>query len=411
VGAILALVHARRLLPPLFVALLAVAPATAAPNLPAERQHAKAVDRQVAVINARLERTVQAWDGARVQLASVDGALRVNEARLRIARANLDAAQRRVERRLVDLYLTPNRTTAEVIVGATSISDLVDRLEATHVLTAQDSAIAQQAQLFHRQVRHREQLLSQQRRLRARTVATLSEQRRTIAGSLARERRLLASIHQTLQTLEAQQAAQQRRIAALAQARIARQVAVAKQRAAAAAVTPTASPLLNAPAADPPQAAPPAVPATPAPTPPTSPAPPAAPAPAPAPPPPVISPAPAPPTHADAASIAAHYLGVPYVWGGSSPAGFDCSGLVTYVYSQLGVSLPHYTVAQWNATTPIPASDLQPGDLVFFDGLGHVGIYIGAGQFIHAPHTGTVVQIAGLSGYWAAHLDGARRVG
>jgi cell wall-associated NlpC family hydrolase len=114
--------------------------------------------------------------------------------------------------------------------------------------------------------------------------------------------------------------------------------------------------------------------------------------------------------HADAASIAARYLGVPYVWGGSSPAGFDCSGLVSYVYAQLGVSLPHYTVAQWGATTPISASDLQPGDLVFFDGLGHVGIYIGAGQFIHAPHTGTVVQIASLSGYWATHLDGARRV-
>jgi cell wall-associated NlpC family hydrolase len=72
--------------------------------------------------------------------------------------------------------------------------------------------------------------------------------------------------------------------------------------------------------------------------------------------------------------------------------------------------LPHYTVAQWNATLPIAASALQPGDLVFFDGLAHVGIYIGGGQFIHAPHTGTVVQIATLSGYWGQHLDGARRV-
>ena len=81
-----------------------------------------------------------------------------------------------------------------------------------------------------------------------------------------------------------------------------------------------------------------------------------------------------------------------------------------YVYAQLGVSLPHYTVSQWNATTPIPTSALTPGDLLFFDGLSHVGIYIGGGEFIHAPHTGTVVQIASLSGYWAEHLDGARRV-
>lgn len=398
--------YARRLLPALAVALIAAAPATAAPNLPAERQHAQAVDRQVAAINVHLERIVQAWDGARVQLASVEGALRANEARLRLARANLDAAQIRIERRLVDLYVTPNPTAVDVFVQATSISDLVDRLEATHVLSAQDSVIAQQAQHFQQQVSHRQQLLSRQRRLRARTLTTLGEQRQTIAGDLARERRLLASIHQTVQMLEARQAAQQRRLAVLAQARIAQQVELAKRRAAAAAVTPTATPLLAAPDAPPAQAPAPSAPATPAPTPPSAPAPPAAPAP----PPPVISPAPAPATHADAASIAARYLGVPYVWGGASPAGFDCSGLVSYVYAQLGASLPHYTVAQWNATTPIPTADLQPGDLVFFDGLGHVGIYIGGGQFIHAPHTGTVVQIAGLSGYWAAHLDGARRV-
>jgi cell wall-associated NlpC family hydrolase len=408
-------VYARRLLPAaLAVALISAAPAIAAPNLPAERQHAQAVDKQVAAINVRLERIVQAWDGARVQLASVESALHANEARLRLARANLGAAQIRIERRLVELYVAPNPTAADVFVQAVSISDLVDRLEATHVLSVQDSAIAQQAQRFQQQVRHRQQLLSRQQRLRARTLATLGAERQTIATDLARERRLLASIHQTVQMLEARQAAQQRRLAALARARIAQQVELAKRRAAAAAVTPVAAPLLAAPEGQPAPVPATAAPATPAPAPPApAPAPAPTPAPAPAPPPPappVLSPAPAPATHADAASIAARYLGVPYVWGGASPAGFDCSGLVSYVYAQLGASLPHYTVAQWNATTPISTSDLQPGDLVFFDGLGHVGIYIGGGQFIHAPHTGTVVQIAALSGYWAAHLDGARRV-
>ena len=105
------------------------------------------------------------------------------------------------------------------------------------------------------------------------------------------------------------------------------------------------------------------------------------------------------------------YLGVPYVWGGASPAGFDCSGLVMYVYAQLGISLPHYTGAQWAAGMPVSRSQLAAGDLVFFDGLGHVGIYIGGGQFIHAPHTGDVVKVSSLSESWyASNYDGARRI-
>ena len=120
--------------------------------------------------------------------------------------------------------------------------------------------------------------------------------------------------------------------------------------------------------------------------------------------------APSGPGHPAAASIALHYLGVPYVWGGASPSGFDCSGLVMYVYAQLGISLPHYTVAQWGATSHISLSQAQPGDLVFFDGLGHVGIYLGNNQFVHAPHTGTVVQVASLSGYYASALVGVGRV-
>ena len=107
--------------------------------------------------------------------------------------------------------------------------------------------------------------------------------------------------------------------------------------------------------------------------------------------------------------IAMQYLGVRYVWGGASPSGFDCSGLVMYVYAQLGISLPHYTVSQWNATDPISTSQMQPGDLVFFDGLGHVGIYIGNGQFVDAPHTGAVVRIDSLSA-WGGSFVGARRV-
>jgi cell wall-associated NlpC family hydrolase len=111
--------------------------------------------------------------------------------------------------------------------------------------------------------------------------------------------------------------------------------------------------------------------------------------------------------------IAMQYLGTPYRWGGASPGGFDCSGLVMYVFAQVGISLPHYTVAQYNYpnSVSVPRDQLQPGDLVFFAGLGHVGIYVGNGQFIHAPHTGDVVRIDSLSeGWYSSEYDGAKRI-
>jgi cell wall-associated NlpC family hydrolase len=81
---------------------------------------------------------------------------------------------------------------------------------------------------------------------------------------------------------------------------------------------------------------------------------------------------------------------------------------MSYAYAQIGKSVPHYTVAEWNAFPHVPLNQLQPGDLVFFDNLGHVGMYIGGGQMIHAPHTGTVVQISSLSSMGSAP-DGAVR--
>jgi cell wall-associated NlpC family hydrolase len=98
---------------------------------------------------------------------------------------------------------------------------------------------------------------------------------------------------------------------------------------------------------------------------------------------------------------AMRWLGVPYVFGGASPSGFDCSGLVTYVYRQFGVELPHAATLQANLGDPVPLDRLQPADLVFFGGptrYHHVGIYVGGGLFIEAPHTGDVVKVSVLAG-------------
>lgn len=91
-------------------------------------------------------------------------------------------------------------------------------------------------------------------------------------------------------------------------------------------------------------------------------------------------------------AIAQQYLGVPYVFGGSSPAGFDCSGFTRYVFAQVGVALPHGSASQ-GSLTRIAASAAVPGDLVILDGGGHVGIYLGGNMMIDAPYEGRVVSI------------------
>ncbi len=107
------------------------------------------------------------------------------------------------------------------------------------------------------------------------------------------------------------------------------------------------------------------------------------------------------------------HLGTPYVWGGTKPSGFDCSGLTQYLYAQEGVQIPRVSQDQFRAGRSVPANQMQPGDLVFFQKNGdvhHVGIYMGGGKFLHSPHTGDVVKISSLSEpYYRAQFAGARR--
>ena len=101
-----------------------------------------------------------------------------------------------------------------------------------------------------------------------------------------------------------------------------------------------------------------------------------------------------------AVQIANHLTGIPYRWGGASPrAGFDCSGLVQYVYDRLGIRLPHHAASQYGHGRRVARGSLRAGDLVFFSGLGHVGIYAGGGKFIHAPRRGTTVRWSRLSSH------------
>jgi peptidoglycan DL-endopeptidase CwlO len=113
-----------------------------------------------------------------------------------------------------------------------------------------------------------------------------------------------------------------------------------------------------------------------------------------------------------AATIALRALGVPYRWGGASPeGGFDCSGLVHWAYSHLGVELPHSSYALYDLGSRVARGELAPGDVLFFSGLGHVGLYLGGGRMVHAPHSGRTVEIVALdASSYGERLVGARRM-
>lgn len=114
-------------------------------------------------------------------------------------------------------------------------------------------------------------------------------------------------------------------------------------------------------------------------------------------------------------NTAKQYIGVPYLWGGSTPSGFDCSGFVQYVFNLHGIQLPRTSQQQWNVGTSVSKANLQPGDLVFFantytSGISHLGIYVGDNQFIHASSSKGVIISSLINSYWATRYYGAKRV-
>jgi cell wall-associated NlpC family hydrolase len=120
-----------------------------------------------------------------------------------------------------------------------------------------------------------------------------------------------------------------------------------------------------------------------------------------------------PPTRAErAVTFAIDAVGVPYRWGGESPAtGFDCSGLVRWAYGRVGIDLPHNSYALYGEGRRVREAGMEPGDILFFEGLGHVGLYLGHGRMVHAPQTGRNVEVVRLSSTnYGARLVGARRV-
>jgi cell wall-associated NlpC family hydrolase len=389
--------------------------ATPKEQLKAKQAEAQQILAQVNTLDDRMDQTVEAWNGARYELGKTRTALASERTLLRTAERQRARAVARVRARVIALYESSDQpTTLSVFLGSSTIGEMIDRINAARAVADADHQLAvETTQARDRYAVAASRLQATERRREA-DVAQLDSQRRNIESLLAQRKELLSHVQSQVTALRAEEARRQARLEAEARARLAAE-AVARQQAAQAAAAAAAKakqPVVKSP---PPTAPPVSQPATTTTTTTTSSSPPPTP---PAPStttttaaPPTFDPPPTTsfgPGHPQAASIAMRYLGVPYLWGGATPSGFDCSGLVMYVYAQLGVALPHFAAAQYGLGTPVPRDQLQPGDLVFFNGLDHVGIYIGGGQMVHAPHTGDVVKIAPLSD--GGGYVGARRI-
>ncbi|HST13347.1 MAG TPA: C40 family peptidase [Gaiellaceae bacterium] len=391
-------------------ALLAGDLSAASPKdkLRAKQAQAEAVLVQVNKLNQSFEASVEAWNGARYQLVVTKKQLVVDRQRLRVAERERRIALAHVAARLRALYESDNdqNTTLGIVLGSSSVSDMLDRIDAARAVAAADKKLTEQATAARN--RYAQAARAASATVERRTVAfqQRDRERQRIGAMLDERKRLLAGVQSQVATLQAEEAAaeaaRQAKLQAEARARLAAeaQALKAQQAAAAAAATAAAARAKAVTTVPTAPAATTTAPATPTVAPVTTTS---------VPPPPVPT-IPAGPGHPQAATIALRYLGIPYLWGGASPAtGFDCSGLVMYVYAQLGISLPHYAAAQYQLGTAVDRSQLQPGDLVFFDALDHVGIYIGNGQFVHAPQTGDVVKITALADFGDGYV-GARRL-
>ena len=325
---------------------------------------------QLQTLSDQLEQARSRYDAATTKLAQIKHQQEVNRHELRVAKRNLKIGQRTIANRLLALYTGDQESTLEVILGASSLDDLITRIDNAKSVTSADASILSQVKQFRTTINRSAVLLRQANREQAQVVAERAYEKHQIESKIGEEQRLYSSLHAEIAHLVAQQQARQLQLQRQAQARLQAQQAQINASNDGTVVGITASSPENDT---------------------------------------VVAP---PPTHSNVVGYALSQIGVPYVWGGATPgSGFDCSGLVMWAYSQVGVSLPHSSYAMWGYGVPVSRDQLAPGDILFFDGLGHVGLYIGNDEFVEAPHTGANVQISSLDSSWyAATYVGARRI-
>ena len=341
------------------------------------KQEAEQLRQLIESTAAEQEQAIEAYNEASAKLAATENALEENTALLEQAERDLQTASERLASRVEGIYKEGRVSVLEALFSAESISDFMNRLNLLMRVGRSDEQVLEEVAAYRSKVEATKEQLAQQKKDQAALVEETKAAKAAVDAKLAERQALLEGKEEEIAELERQEAERQAQLAE--QAREAARLAAERAAAARAYQRPVASsssdssggsagygaetPSVNLPASG---------------------------------------------IGAQVVQIAMQYIGAPYVWAGESPSGFDCSGLVTYVFRQVGISLPHYAAGQFRCGEPVARADLQPGDLVFFgSSIHHVGIYVGDGNMIHAPYTGASVRINSMD---RSDYAGARRV-
>ena len=357
------------------VALIAgFAPGAAhADRLATARAEADQAQADLQVLNDKVAVAAEAYNAAQQQLDETNAKIDENQQVLAATKSNLSVSRRELSTMLVDAYRQGNPDLIAFLLNANSIDSLIDQTRFIQRVTGHAEGVVRDVRRYTSDVKQREQALEEERGARQSALQDRAAQEASVRETLAARTRLLNSLSTEIQGIIAQREAAQRAADAARAAEAGGILADASAGAGSADLSIGGS---VGGGAD------------------------------------YTASIPAPPsssTGGSAASVALGQLGTPYVWGGGAPGGFDCSGLIAWAYAQVGISLPHYAAAQYAMGTPVPMDALEPGDLISFHGSGHIGMYIGSGQYVHAPQTGDFVKVSTLAD--RSDADGAVRVG
>ena len=324
------------------------APST--PNIQAKKAEATAATKMLADLGDDFEMKVEDYNAVTEALDKTRADIVEARVALEAATARLEESQNRLAERARAIYTGREVDLLAVLIGTSSFDDFLTRLELLNRITTSDASLVQEVSGFRDRVAAGEAALESREGEQIALRQEAETKKIQVEVALRKQQSYVSGLNAEVAALVRQEEERQQRIAEELARRAAAEAAARK-------AAPRES--SGAPGS----------------------------------------------AHPEAVDVALRFLGVPYVWGGSSPSGFDCSGLVQYAYLQVGISLPRTSRQQYRVGGFIPVDrteTLQPGDLVFFgydgdpDRVHHVGMYVGSGNFVHAPGTGDRVKVSSL---------------